>query len=101
MAASNRTRPVSAARGTSRRPACSPPASTPATQPPAEASLDAEGPRASGGLQVTIRVIPLPDPESNPLRARQLVVIVNLLRRAAAEAAEQDATPCDDARPPG
>jgi hypothetical protein len=38
-------------------------------------------------LQVTIRVAPLADPESNPLRAQQLTVIVNLLRRAATEAA--------------
>jgi hypothetical protein len=33
----------------------------------------------------------LPEPETNPLRAQQLAVIVDLLRRAAAEAAEKDA----------
>jgi hypothetical protein len=52
---------------------------------------------SSDGLKVTIKVIRLPDPESNPLRARQLAVIVNLLRRAAAEVAERDVTPYDDA----
>jgi hypothetical protein len=48
-------------------------------------------PSVSDGLKVTTRIIPLPDPESNPLRARQLAVIVDLLQCAASEAAEQDA----------
>jgi hypothetical protein len=56
----------------------------------------------SGGLKVKIRVVPLPDSESNPLRARQLAVIVSLLRRAAAEGAERHtaASPDEDAGPP-
>ncbi len=44
------------------------------------------------GLKVTVRVIPLPEPESNALRARQLAVIVDLLRHAAAKAAEKSTT---------
>jgi hypothetical protein len=93
MDASNRPRRP-APRRSRRRPDCSPPTSRrravaigPACCPgPAEPSV-------SGSLKVTIQVIPLPDPESNPLRARQLAVIVDLLRRAASEAAERDASP--------
>jgi hypothetical protein len=47
--------------------------------------------RPGEGLTVTIRAIPLPNSETNPLRALQLAVIVGLLRRAAAEVAEGDA----------
>lgn len=61
------------ARRTPRRATCS----------AAPAKHDTPGP--SDVLRVTIRVTPLADPESNPLRAQQLAVIVNLLRRAAAE----------------
>jgi hypothetical protein len=50
-------------------------------------------PASTDGLKVTIRVIPLSEAESNPLRAQQLAVIVNLLRRAAAEATTRDAAP--------
>lgn len=90
MQASNRARKQRTARGASRCPECS----SPRVGGPAD-------PRPPEELTVAIRATPLPDPETNPLRARQLAVIVDLLRRAAAEAAERDATPCDDARPPG
>lgn len=84
MDASNRPRRQTAPRRSRRRPDCSPPGNRrrAVARGPAEPSV-------SGGLTVTIRIIPLQDPESNPLRARQLAVIVNLLRRAAAEGAEQ------------
>jgi hypothetical protein len=80
MDASNRARKRPTARRAPRRPGCSPP----------------RGDRASGaqeaeGLTVTIRAIPLPNPDTNPLRAQQLAVIVDLLRRAAAQAARKDA----------
>lgn len=98
MDASNRLRRQTAPRCSRRRPDCSPLASRrravargPACCPgPAEPSV-------SGGLKVTIRIIPLPDSESNPLRARQLAVIVNLLRRAAGEGAEQHTASPEDA----
>jgi hypothetical protein len=90
MDASNRVRKQPAGRGAPRRPDCSPPR--------VGGTAD---PRPEEGLTVAIRATPLPDPQTNPLRARQLAVIVNLLRRAAAEAAERDATSCDAARPPG
>jgi hypothetical protein len=48
-------------------------------------------PPTADGLTVTVRVIPLPEVESNPLRARQLAVIVGLLRRATAEAEQEKA----------
>jgi hypothetical protein len=82
MTASNRPRTPVARQRVPRRPACVPASSA---QPP--------GPRDGNGLKVTIRVIPLSEAESNPLRAQQLGVIVNLLRRAAAEAATRDAAP--------
>jgi hypothetical protein len=54
---------------------------------------DCSGARATTGeasssdaLKLTVRITPLTDPESNPLRVQQLTVIVKLLRRAAAEA---------------
>jgi hypothetical protein len=50
-------------------------------------------PPTADGLTVTVRVVPLPDHESNPLRARQLAVIVDLLRCTASEGAERDAAP--------
>lgn len=37
-------------------------------------------------LRLEVTIVPLPEPESNPLRARQLAVTVKLLQRAAAEA---------------
>jgi hypothetical protein len=76
MDASNASRRQLAARSAPRRPGCSTPRST----------RKAER-RSAQGLTVTIRAIPLPDPQTNPLRARQLAVIVDLLRSAAAEAA--------------
>ena len=94
MEASNRTRKQPAASRPSRRSDCQ-------RDPAAPSSETQADPRPPEELTVAIRATPLPDPETNPLRARQLAVIVNLLRRAAAQAAEQDATPCDDARPPG
>jgi hypothetical protein len=48
-------------------------------------------PPTADGLAVTVRIIPLPEAESNPLRARQLAVIVDLLRRATAEAKQEKA----------
>jgi len=87
MATSNRTRKAPApGRRAQRRPACVPAATTCTTPNPA-GSEPSRKPPSSGGLKVTIRVTSLPDPESNPLRAQQLAVIVNLLRRAATEAA--------------
>lgn len=92
MTASNRPRtPVARQRGP-RRPAC-----VPASSAQPSGSRDGErvpaDPASTDGLKVTIRVIPLSEAESNPLRAQQLGVIVNLLRRAAAEAATRDAAP--------
>jgi hypothetical protein len=57
---------------------------------PASHSRDGERvlvePATADGLKVTVRLIAIPEAESNPLRARQLAVIVDLLRRATAEA---------------
>jgi hypothetical protein len=36
-------------------------------------------PPTTDGLMVTVRLIPMPEAESKPLRARQLAVIVDLL----------------------
>jgi hypothetical protein len=80
MEPSNRPRKQPTARGASRRPDCS--------SPPVGGPAD---PRPPEELTVAIRAVPLPDPETNPLRARQLGVIVDLLRRAAAAAAGKDA----------
>jgi len=80
MDTSNRARKQPTARRAPRRPDCSPPRGDRAT--------DA---RAAEELTVTIRAIPLPNADTNPLRAQQLAVIVDLLRRAAAEAAGKDA----------
>jgi hypothetical protein len=52
-----------------------------APAPPGEEQVLSEPPTADG-LSVTVRVIPLSDHESSPLRARQLAVIVDLLRSA-------------------
>ena len=70
---------------------------TPVAPRPEGAYTELAEPPTADGLHVTVRVIPLPDPESNPLRARQLAVIVDLLRQAAAKAAES-ATPSGDAQ---
>jgi hypothetical protein len=48
-------------------------------------------PPIADGLAVTVRIVPLSEAESNPLRARQLAVIVDLLRRATAEAKREKA----------
>jgi hypothetical protein len=48
-------------------------------------------PATADGLEVRVRLIAIPEAESNPLRARQLGVIVDLLRCATAEA-EQERT---------
>lgn len=98
MDASNRPRRQTTPRRSRRRPDCSPPASRrrAAARGPARCLGPAE-PSVSGGLKVTIRVVPLPDPESNPLRARQLAVIVSLLRRAAAEDTAQHTPSPEDA----
>jgi hypothetical protein len=82
MEASNAPRRQLAARSARRRPNC-------------QRGGGKAKPRPAEGLKVTIRVIPLPDSDANPLRARQLAVIVNLLRRAAAEAGEQVTSPDD------
>ncbi len=84
MEASNAPRRQLAARKARRRPDCQSPRGGGKAEP-----------RPAEGLKVTIRVIPLPDSDANPLRARQLAVIVNLLRRAAAEAGEQVTSPDD------
>lgn len=91
MTASNRVRKPIASRQVSRRPACLPASSaeSPGSRGGKRALVE---PASTNGLKVTIRVIPLSEPESNPLRAQQLAVIVALLRRAAAEAAARDAT---------
>jgi hypothetical protein len=90
MQASNRTSKPAAKRAAPRRGVCSPqpdscgqPHEPPVSaEPQADERVLAEPPTADG-LAVTVRLIPLPDHESNPLRARQLAVIVDLLRRAA------------------
>ncbi len=81
MEASNRARKQATARGASRRPDCL----SPRVGGPAD-------PRPPEQLTVTIHAVPLPDPQTNPLRARQLAVIVDLLRSAAAEAAARPDT---------
>lgn len=85
MTASNRPRTPVARQQVPRRPACV----------PAGHSRDGKGalvePPTADGLAVTVRIIPLPEAESNPLRARQLAVIVDLLRRATAEAKQEKA----------
>jgi hypothetical protein len=53
-----------------------------APAPPGGEQVLSEPPTADG-LSVTVRVVPLSDHESSPLRARQLAVIVDLLRSAA------------------
>ena len=55
-------------------------------------------PPTADGLTVTVHVVPLPDHKINPLRARQLAVIVDLLRCAASEGAERDAAPRERAQ---
>lgn len=75
------------------RGAVSRPVATPKTDHPGTAQ-----PPTQDRLKVTIQVIPLPDYESNPLRARQLAVILDLLRSAASEAAERDAAPREHAQ---
>lgn len=74
---------------------------TPVSQQSADGEQVLVEPPTADSLMVTVRVIPLPDPETNPLRARQLAVIVDLLRRAAAKAVEEDATPSADAESNG
>lgn len=85
MTASNRPRTPIARPQVPRRPSCV----------PARHSRDAEHvlvePPTADGLRVTVRVIPLPESASNPLRARQLAVTVDLLRRATAEAEQAKA----------
>ena len=55
-------------------------------------------PPTADGLAVTVRVVPLPDHDSNPLRARQLAVIVDLLRCAASEGTEREPAPREPAQ---
>lgn len=59
--------------------------------PPARSQAETLKPRRGGHarqkpLHLEVTIVPMPEPESNPLRARQLAVIVKLLQRAAAEA---------------
>jgi hypothetical protein len=89
MDASNRPRRQTAPRRPRRRPDCSPPTSRCRAVARGPACPGPTEPSVSDGLKVTIRIISLPDPESNPLRARQLAVIVDLLQCAASEAAER------------
>lgn len=85
MTASSRPRTPVARKPVTRRPACV----------PADRSRSGERvliePPTADGLTVTVRVIPLAVAESNPLRARQLAVIVDLLRRATTEAEQEKA----------
>ncbi|MGH2904716.1 MAG: hypothetical protein ACRDK7_14200 [Solirubrobacteraceae bacterium] len=98
MKASNRTSTPTAQRPARKRGDCSPQRgrSRQAHEPPGCGEPESRervpaGPPAADGLALTVRVVPLPDHERNPLRARQLAVIVDLLRRAAAEREKQDA----------
>jgi hypothetical protein len=86
MTGSRRTRTPTPRRQAPRRPAC-----VPATHRPLDDERVFAEPPTADGLKVTVRVIPLPESESNPLRARQLAVIVELLRRATAEAEQEKA----------
>lgn len=54
----------------------------PAAPAPPSGDLVLSEPPTADGLSVMVRVVPLPEHESNPLRARQLAVIVDLLRGA-------------------
>lgn len=86
MRASKRTSKPAAKHAPRKRGACSPHLAS--REPPTSAKPQTSDavlvePPTADGVAVTVRVIPLPDHESNPLRARQLAVIVDLLRRAA------------------
>lgn len=89
MTASNRPRRPAARRQVPRRPVCLPAA--PRTLRWQDGERVLIEPPTTNGLKVTVRVIPLPEAENNPLRARQLAVIVDLLRRATAEAEQENA----------
>jgi hypothetical protein len=81
MTAARQAHMQSARRGRApRRPACSTTARTRVAPNTASTNVT---PDSSDGLKLIVKVIPLPDPDSNPLRAQQLAVIVKLLRRAA------------------
>jgi hypothetical protein len=88
MPSANRARKPSATR--QRRASCIPGES--ATRRP----FGSDRAEAGGGLKVTIRVVPLKDPELSHLRARQFAVIVDLLQRATAEAAGRSVVARDD-----
>jgi hypothetical protein len=96
MQASNRTSKPPVKRPERTRGACSPQPgscdraheSLVSAEPQTDERVLAEPPTADG-LKVTVRVIPLPESESNPLRARQFAVIVDLLRRAVETQAEE------------
>ncbi len=85
MTASNRPRTPVARKPVARRPACVP------ARRPRDGERVLVEPTTADGLAVTVRIIPLAEGESNPLRARQLAVIVDLLRRATAEAEQEKA----------
>jgi hypothetical protein len=99
MDASNRARKQPAGRGAPRRPNCSRGSSrAQAAQSRLAAGTDtiAEPRQADGGLALTVTVVPLESPATNPLRAQQLAVIVELLQQAAAEATAQNGPTRDD-----
>lgn len=85
MTASNRPRTPVTRKPIPRRPTC-----LPARRQRGDERVLVEPPTVDG-LAVTVRLIPLADGESNPLRARQLAVIVDLLRRARTEAEQEKA----------
>ena len=97
MTASNRARRPIARRQVPRRPACLP-AASPTPRAPRDSARVLVEPPTTDGLMVTVRLIPMPEAESNPLRARQLAVIVDLLRRATAEAGQEKAKRCRPAK---
>jgi hypothetical protein len=99
MESSKRSRKQPAVRGAPRRPNCSRGSSgTQAAQrrPAADTDTIAEPQQADRGLALTVTVVPLESPATNPLRARQLAVIVELLQQAAAEATAQNGPTRDD-----
>lgn len=85
MTASNRPRTSVARKPIPRRPTCLP------ARCPRDGERVLVEPPTADGLAVTVRLIPLAEGESNPLRARQLAVIVDLLRRATTEAEQEKA----------
>jgi hypothetical protein len=88
MDASNRASQQPAPRYARRRADCSPAGS----RPPRSRGSTNCGRQAAEPLTVIFRVVPLEGPDAEKIRARQLAVIVRLLRRAIeAQTTETDA----------